>query len=88
MVTKKVPERQCVGCREKKPKSEFIRIVRTADTGAIEIDRVGRKPGRGAYICPSKTCLKKARKRLAQTLDCQIPDEIYEKLENEMENNG
>ena len=88
MVTKKVPERQCVGCREKKPKSEFIRIVRTADTGEIEIDRGGRKPGRGAYICPSKACLKKARKRLAQALDCQIPDEIYEKLENEIENNG
>ena len=64
MVTKKVPERQCVGCREKKPKNEFIRIVRVADTGEIEIDRSGRKPGRGAYICPSKTCLKKAREMM------------------------
>ena len=54
MVTKKLPERQCVGCREKKPKNEFIRIVRTAENGDIEIDRGGRKPGRGAYICPSK----------------------------------
>ena len=86
MVTKKLPERQCVGCREKKPKNEFIRIVRTAENGDIEIDRGGRKPGRGAYICPSKACLKKARRRLSQALDCPIPDEIYEKLENEIEN--
>ena len=61
--TKKVPERQCVGCRAKRPKSELIRIVRPAESQTAELDRTGKKSGRGAYICPSADCLKKARKR-------------------------
>lgn len=85
--TKKVPERQCVGCRTKRPKNEFIRIVRTAETGTIELDRTGKKSGRGAYICPSADCLKKARKKLGAALDCQIPDEIFDKLEKEINGN-
>ncbi len=83
---KKIPERKCVGCNEKKPKSELIRVLRCADTGNIEIDRTGRKNGRGAYICPSAACLKKAKKRLAQNLETQIPDEIFDALALEMEN--
>ena len=83
---KKIPERKCVGCNEKKPKSELIRVLRCADTGNIEIDRTGRKNGRGAYICPSVACLKKAKKRLAQNLEAQIPEEIFESLALEMEN--
>ncbi|MGN1095096.1 MAG: RNase P modulator RnpM [Eubacteriales bacterium] len=83
---KKTPERKCVGCNEKKPKNELIRIVRCADTGNIEIDRTGKKNGRGAYICPSSACLKKARKRLSVNLDSLIPDEIFEALALEMEN--
>lgn len=81
---KKMPERQCVGCREKKNKNEFIRIVRCAEDGSIAIDRTGKKSGRGAYICPSKECLKKARKKLGAALGCEIPTEIYEKLEKEI----
>ena len=61
---RKIPERKCVGCNEKKPKNELIRIVRVADTGEIQIDATGKKNGRGAYICPSAACLKKAKKRL------------------------
>lgn len=83
---RKVPERKCVGCNEKKPKNELIRIVRCADTGNIEIDRTGKKNGRGAYICPSAACLRKARKRLAANLETSVPDEIFESLASEMEN--
>lgn len=86
-VKKKVPERKCIGCSEKKAKNELIRIVRLPDGGGVEIDRTGKKSGRGAYICPSKACLKKARKRLETSLECKIPDEILEKLELEIENN-
>ena len=70
---------------EKKAKSELIRVVRLPDSGGIEIDRTGKKSGRGAYICRSKSCLKKARKRLEASLECTIPDEIFEKLELEIE---
>ena len=84
-VLKKMPERKCVGCNEKKTKNELIRIVRCADTGNIEIDRTGRKNGRGAYICPSASCLKKAKKRLSQNLETPIPDEIFDALALEME---
>ncbi len=83
---RKVPERQCVGCKEKKSKFELIRIVRLPDNGGIELDRTGKKSGRGAYICPKKECLKLARKRLAHTLECEIPDELFSKLEKEIEN--
>ncbi|MBQ0126184.1 MAG: YlxR family protein [Clostridiales bacterium] len=82
---KKVPERRCVGCSERKPKKELIRIVRLPESQTIEVDLTGKKSGRGAYICPSKTCLKKARKRLEANLECPIPDEIFTKLENEID---
>ena len=82
---RKIPERKCVGCNEKKPKNELIRIVRVADTGEIQIDATGKKNGRGAYICPSAACLKKAKKRLPASLETQIPEEIFAALELEME---
>lgn len=83
---KKIPERRCVGCGEKKSKRELIRIVRLPESGAVEIDPTGKKSGRGAYICPSKACLKKARKRLESNLECEIPEEIFNRLESEIEN--
>lgn len=84
---KKMPERQCMGCNEKKPKKGLIRIVRVAD-GKAEVDFTGKKPGRGAYICPREACLKKARKsgRLGRVLECNIPEEIYARLEEEVRN--
>ena len=63
--TKKIPERQCVGCRAKKPKSELIRIVRPADSETAELDRTGKKSGRGAYICRNEQCLLKAIKTIS-----------------------
>ncbi len=84
-VRKKIPERKCIGCGEKKAKNELIRIVRLPDDGGIEIDRTGKKSGRGAYICRSKACLKKARRRLEASLLCAIPDDIFDKLALEIE---
>lgn len=83
--TKKIPERQCVGCRVKRPKNELIRIVKPADSETAELDRTGKKSGRGAYICPSADCLKKARKKLPASLGCPITDEVYKRLEKEIE---
>lgn len=83
--TKKPPERRCTGCGEHFPKSALIRIVRSPD-GSILLDRTGRASGRGAYICRSVACLRKARKahRPEQALACQIPDAVYDALEEEL----
>lgn len=82
---KKSPERRCVGCGESKDKKQLIRVVRTPD-GDVIIDATGKKSGRGAYICHSLTCFKKARKskRLENGLNTVIPEEIYEKLEESL----
>ena len=83
---KKIPMRQCLGCREMKPKRELIRVVRGSD-GAISLDFRGKAPGRGAYVCPNAACLKKAVKAraLERAFSAQIPAEIYARLEEEME---
>lgn len=82
---RKVPMRSCVGCMESKPKKELIRVVRSPE-GEISLDLTGKKPGRGAYICHSAECLKKAMraKRLEKSFSCAISPEIYERLENEL----
>ena len=61
---KKIPMRQCVGCREMRPKRELVRVVKSPE-GAITLDFKGKAPGRGAYVCPNADCLKKARKSKA-----------------------
>lgn len=83
---KKIPMRQCLGCREMKPKRELIRVVRSPE-GAISIDLQGKANGRGAYICPDTQCLKKAirAKALARALEVEIPQEIYDTLLAELE---
>ena len=83
---KKISMRQCLGCREMKPKRELIRVVRSSE-GEISLDFRGKAPGRGAYVCPNSECLKKARKAraLERAFSAQIPPEIYERLEAEME---
>ena len=75
----------CACCSEHKPKKELVRVVRTPE-GEILLDLTGKKSGRGAYVCPNETCLKKARKarRIERALDCAIPDEVYERMEAEM----
>lgn len=86
---KKQPERQCMGCNEKKLKKELIRIVRTPE-GNVELDFTGKKSGRGAYVCHSVSCLKKIRKsgRLPRILECPVSEEVYAALEEEIEKNG
>ena len=86
MQQKKIPQRQCMGCRERKEKRELIRVVRAPD-GGVSLDFRGKAPGRGAYICPEAACLKKAirSKALERSLEVAIPEEIYARLEQEME---
>ena len=83
---KKIPMRQCMGCRERKPKNEMIRVVRTTETEA-QLDFSGKLNGRGAYVCPQMACLKKAIKSRAldRCLEVTIPQEVYDRLEKEME---
>lgn len=83
---KKIPQRQCVGCREMKDKKELLRVVKSPE-GAISLDFGGRKPGRGAYVCRRVECLQKARKTkaLERAFDMQIPGEVYDALEIELE---
>lgn len=83
---KKIPMRQCLGCREMKPKRELIRIVRSPE-GVIALDFKGKAQGRGAYICPNAACLKRVIKARALEHDfsAQIPPEVYDKLNEEME---
>lgn len=85
MSTKKIPLRQCIGCSEMKSKKEMIRILKTPDDEII-LDATGRKNGRGAYICPSMECLKRAEKGkgLERSFKMAIPKEVYETLEKEM----
>ena len=83
---KKIPQRQCMGCRERKAKKEMIRVVRGTD-GTVSLDFGGKMNGRGAYICPDMECLKKAirSKALDRSLEVTIPEEVYDRLQKEME---
>ena len=78
---KKIPLRTCMGCNEKKPKKELVRIVKNKD-GEIFIDRTGKADGRGAYICDSIECLEKIikSKSLEKVLEVKIPEEVYNNL--------
>ena len=83
---KKIPQRQCMGCRERKAKRELIRVVRCTD-GEVRLDFGGKMNGRGAYICPSAECLKKVRKSKAldRSLEVTIPEQVITQLQKEME---
>ncbi len=83
--TKKTPQRQCIGCGEMKSKKEMIRVLKTPE-GEFTLDATGRKNGRGAYLCPSMDCLKKAikGKGLERSFKMAVPKEVYEVLEKEM----
>ena len=86
MKEKKVPLRMCVGCREMKPKKELLRVVRSPE-GVVSIDLTGRKPGRGAYVCHSADCLKRAikQRQLERAFACALGDETHESLLRELE---
>ncbi|MDD4844578.1 MAG: YlxR family protein [Anaerotignum sp.] len=81
MKQRKIPLRKCTGCQEMKSKKELIRIVRN-DEGEFSLDRTGKKPGRGAYICPNSECLIKAQKSkgLERSFKAAVPKEVYEQL--------
>jgi len=83
---KKIPQRQCMGCRERKAKRDMIRVVRTTE-GTVTLDFSGKLNGRGAYVCPDMECLKKAQKSrsLERCLEIDIPQEVYDRLTREME---
>lgn len=83
---KKIPMRQCLGCREMKPKRELLRVVRSPE-GEVSLDTRGKKPGRGAYVCPNADCLKKAIKTraLSRALETAIPEEVMQRLAAELE---
>ena len=82
---KKTPQRTCMGCQAKKDKRELVRIVRSPE-GEISVDLTGKKPGRGAYICPDIECLNKVvkSKRLERSLETSISQEIYESLKEQL----
>ena len=87
---KKIPVRQCLGCREMKPKKELIRVVRPpekAEGAQIHLDFRGKDNGRGAYLCPNPACLKKAIKTraLERAFETAIPAELYAQLTAQME---
>ena len=85
MPVKKIPLRMCTGCREHKPKKELIRVVKSPP-GEISIDFTGKKSGRGAYICNNAACLEKAVKtrQLERAFSSSIPQEVYQRLEEEL----
>ncbi len=99
MAERKIPMRKCLGCGEMFPQKELVRVVKTklkpAEEGKevkfeISLDLIGKKPGRGAYVCRKSECFEKARKakRFSRALDCAIDEEIYEKMAGEIKGNG
>ena len=82
---KKIPMRQCLGCREMKPKKELIRVVRSPQ-GEVSLDFKGKLPGRGAYVCPDPACLARARKAkaLERAFAAPLPPQVWEALEQQM----
>ena len=88
MHQKKIPMRMCTGCGEMKPKRELVRVVKSPE-GEVSLDPTGKKPGRGAYVCRSADCLRAARKarRFERAFSCRIPDEVYDRMEEELSRN-
>ncbi len=82
---RKIPERQCLGCNEHRPKRELLRVVRSPE-GSVSLDFTGKKNGRGGYICRDIKCFRKARKsrRIDTNLGCEIPVEVYDAMEAEL----
>ena len=86
MQQRKVPMRQCLGCRTMFPKRELIRVVRSKE-GELSLDFKGKAPGRGAYLCANPECLSRARKSRAieRAFSVAVPEEVYDALEARME---
>lgn len=86
---RKIPQRQCLGCREMKNKKDLIRVVRSPE-GDVSLDFKGKKPGRGAYVCPDAACLAKAKKSraLERAFSMAVPAEVYDLLDRQMREEG
>ncbi len=86
---KKIPMRQCMGCRERKPKKELVRVVRSPE-GSVSMDLKGKAPGRGMYICPNPDCLKKAirSRAISRSLEVEAPETLLQALTAELEARG
>ncbi len=96
MKQKKIPMRKCIGCNEMKPKRELVRVVKAPDIkndngeivekGELSLDLIGKKPGRGAYVCKNTECFEKAikAKRFEKAFKGQIPDSIFEGIKEEL----
>lgn len=84
-MAKQIPQRQCLGCREMKPKTELVRIIRTPEN-EICLDKTGKKNGRGAYICLNETCFKKAVKSnsIDKALKLEVPEDIIKAISEEL----
>ena len=80
---KKIPQRQCVGCREMKDKKSLLRVVKSPE-GDVSLDFGGKKPGRGAYVCHDVSCLQRARKSRERAFETTIPAEVYDAMETEL----
>ena len=85
MQQRKTPMRKCLGCNEMKPKKELVRVVRSPE-GEVSVDLTGKKSGRGAYVCRSADCLKKALKgeRLQRALSCAVSETVSQTLIGEI----
>ncbi|HZJ77756.1 MAG TPA: YlxR family protein [Clostridia bacterium] len=88
MPQRRMPLRKCTGCNGDKPKKELVRVVKSPE-GEISLDLSGKKQGRGAYVCRDINCVKKARKakRFEKAFKCQIPEDVFEQIERELEQN-
>ncbi len=92
MKQKKIPQRKCLGCGEMFDKRDLVRVVKSkvkdsqTEEYEISLDLTGKKSGRGAYVCKKAECLKAARKakRIERSLECVIPDEVYDRMEQEL----
>ena len=95
MAERKIPMRKCLGCGEMFPQKELVRVVKTKIkpetedgevTYEVSLDLVGKKNGRGAYVCRKVECFQQARKakRFSRALQCEISEDIYEKMSEEM----
>ena len=86
MKTRKIPMRMCVGCREMKEKRSLLRVVKSPE-GAISFDRVGKAPGRGAYVCKSKECFERAvkQRQLERALETRIDEAVFSQMMEEID---
>lgn len=86
---KKIPMRKCVGCREMKTKKELVRVVKNSE-GEISLDLTGKAQGKGAYICRNLECFRQARKSkgFEHALSCSVPQDVFDRMEEELKNNG